>query len=152
MVDIDINDVRELIEALPTCPSLRKIDLSRIKLSDDGLQLMLKTVRPDQFREIVIQECDVTPASWDAVENYVSHGRISKFSIGDAQWPEESAQELEQLVQSRIDQVVNENALLKEKIQEIRRLVKTGQWSGNRTFAIGPGAEKLKSDLEAASN
>jgi hypothetical protein len=28
-------------------------------------------------------------------------------------------------------------------------MVDEGQWAGDRTFAVGPGAEKLKSDLES---
>jgi hypothetical protein len=145
-LNLELQDMRELIDLLPQSQSLRTLKLVRCLLINEHLELLLETMRPDQLENVEIRDCDVTDEALGSILKYIRNGNVLTFDVDTNEFTTESRQEVRQEISNRIEQFENENEKLRRTIECLRAVAKT-QFNDNRTVAIGPGAEEFNRRL-----
>jgi hypothetical protein len=146
-LDLELPDVHELIQLLGRAPGLKTLKLNKPLLRDEDLELLLETVRPDQLRNVEIQDCDVSDDAVETICKYVENGSVMTFIVNTDQFTSDSQQAVNDAVASRIEKVTHQNKKLKAGIQCLRDYA-TSQSDGKKTIAVGPGAQDFNEYLE----
>lgn len=151
------NDWEKIGEGMGRNATLASIEMEDVLLGDASLQHILKSVRQDQLKNIVLKNCGVTDASYGTIIRYIArrHAEVLNFTVEGGEFTrkrdvQDKVMECCGLPEPPTDiaELERENEKLRRRIDSLRNMIDP-MISSDCTFVAGPNARKFAKKLNA---